>query len=290
MKRNYLFYLIIFGLLYSCSKQKIEYKHYETGEIKEKIVFDRENPNSYVAYLFSKDGNLLKEIKIKNGLYQGLCKSYYKNGNINDIVEFDQGKKNGSLTVFWENGNIRMHKNYVNDTVHGIARNYNEDGSIKEEFLFINSFILIHKKYFQSRDGTYLKFENYKAINDSSFLKNGQLVINTATNTIDIKKSLYYDINIKKDTISINDSLELEIKFINSYPWKTKFLYGDISSNGNLIDTISEYSGINNIVKVKILPKKEGYNLLLGKLIVDLDTLKKDAHYEFIVYKEFYVD
>lgn len=260
----------------------IQYRYYETGEVKEKIVSNVEEPSKVQAFLYSKEGNLLKEINYRNGVYHGVCKSYFENGKIKEKANFINGLKKGKLYTFSSDGNIKLLRTFLNDTANGVTLIYNEEGEIKEEYLYIKGEPIVHKKYYSNEDESFMKIENFERNEKLDFYKNGQLVINKSDNLPEKEMSLYYIIRAKKDTIKINELLELELEVINRYTWNTKF----ISNDEKL-----EYEGNNNNkIRLEIEPKKKGYNLLLGKLFIDLDTLKENAHYEFTVYKEFYVN
>jgi len=283
MRALYLILLIIVLMFTKCKRNNdnVQYSYYETGEVKEKIVSSLEEPSMVHAFLYSKEGDLLKEISYKDGVYHGVCKSYFEDGKIKQKANFINGYKNGKLYTYYSNGNVKMSRTFWNDTIHGVTVVYNEKGQIKEEYLYIKGEPVVHKKFYSSEDGSFVKIENHERNEGGDFFKNGQLVINKINNLPEKEMSLYYMIRTNKDTIKLNEPLEFELEIINRYEWNAKF----ISSDEKL-----EYTGNNNVIKFKIVPEKKGYNLLLGKLFIDLDTQKENAHYEFTVYKEFYVD
>lgn len=275
--------LLIVVLLFSNCKHSnnIRYKYYDTGEVKEKIVPDGEELGKFQVFLYSKKGNLLKELNSRNGVYHGVCRDYFDNGNVKAKANFFNGLKNGKFYTFYDNGNIKFSRTFLNDTANGVTTAYFEDGTVDEEFLYIAGESIVYKMSYTSIDSLYINIQNFERNEKNDFYKNGHLISNTLNNLLEKEMSLYYIIRSEKDTIKINESLDLELEVVNKHTWKTRF----VSKDGKI-----ECTGDNNIIRFKVVPEKKGYNLFLGKLFIDSDTLKEDTHYEFTVYKEFYVE
>jgi antitoxin component YwqK of YwqJK toxin-antitoxin module len=66
---------------------------------------------------YSKNGQLILHMLIKNLDKPIYTKQFYKNGNVWSIEHFENGKKNGLFQLFYKNGNIRSEIKYQNGTI-----------------------------------------------------------------------------------------------------------------------------------------------------------------------------
>jgi len=82
---------------------------------------------------YRKNGKLLSEVTVKNGLQNGLCVNYYENGNIQNEIWYKDGDKNGRVTWNYESGKLYRESTYVDDEIEGIQKLYYEDGKLMAE-------------------------------------------------------------------------------------------------------------------------------------------------------------
>lgn len=87
------------------------------------------------------NGEILKEIPLKNGVCHGLYKEYYENGVIKKEIFFKNSKKNGYYKTFYKNGNLNIKIHYRDGMIHGNVLYYYENG-----VLAIESFYSSNKK------------------------------------------------------------------------------------------------------------------------------------------------
>lgn len=105
--------------------------YYESGKIKEKIVFA--------------DG------KIKDGSYLNLSGvNYYENGSKEKEYNLIDGKLNGIVSIYYDNGMIMSSISYSNGVQNGLEKNYSIQGKIEKEFTYVNS----------ERNGPFKIYEN----------------------------------------------------------------------------------------------------------------------------------
>jgi antitoxin component YwqK of YwqJK toxin-antitoxin module len=103
-----------------------------------------------INYIFDNEGKgLLKEVFIsKNGLKDGIFKSYYLNGEI--ILECNYVKDilHGDFKTYYQGGELESKKTYKNGLLNGLSVNYFENGNIKNETNYINDIPNgLHNKY-----------------------------------------------------------------------------------------------------------------------------------------------
>ena len=165
IKINYIMFLF-FSLLVSCQLKDNELKcsYYESGKLKsESVVKDNKNNGKMIEYY--ENGNIKNISYWKNGLQDSIAKSYsdignltsegyYKDGKLNGVAVFNtiegkleiignykNGLRHGKQTVYFSNGKVSMVKFFLNiknkeKFMGGVL--YNEDGSIKDEIMWVD--------------------------------------------------------------------------------------------------------------------------------------------------------
>nr|MBQ0091604.1 lipoprotein [Candidatus Enterousia merdequi] len=83
------------------------------------------------------DGNLIN----------GLVKQYYENGNVWREMNIKDGRENGTEREYYENGKIHVIANVVNGKTEGISKLYNEDGVLHMEMDWQNGEVKSIKIY-----------------------------------------------------------------------------------------------------------------------------------------------
>lgn len=80
---------------------------------------------------FHPDGkSILAEENYKNGVLNGVSKTYYLTGKITEFSHFKNGKLHGSLKRYADNGILLDDLNYENGKLHGAAKYYNNKGKL----------------------------------------------------------------------------------------------------------------------------------------------------------------
>ena len=69
----------------------------------------------------------------KNGLREGLWKSFYENGSPWSETTFKEGKKDGPTTTWYENEKMRYYGYYTNDVESGKWKFWDENGKLVQE-------------------------------------------------------------------------------------------------------------------------------------------------------------
>lgn len=103
---KYLIIVLNFIFLISCSNNEIKILNENQVEIRNSILYEKNETLSFTGKVISKYENnqLKKEISYKNGELDGI-KYYYPNGQIKEEVNFKKGKIKSSKS-YKENGAI----------------------------------------------------------------------------------------------------------------------------------------------------------------------------------------
>lgn len=123
------------------------YKIFNTF-IKDKRIFTKVQfknnklHGKYICYSYNKP---IIVNKYKNNKLHGLCKSYsYVNNKkyIKSMIMYKDGLKNGVSKSYYDDGKVHIKSYYTNDLLYGKYIEYNEEGKIvKEEFYYENNLL-----------------------------------------------------------------------------------------------------------------------------------------------------
>lgn len=72
---------------------------------------------------------------VKNNVYDGICKKYYKNGNLKERCIYKNGVSNGEFVFFYENGYVEKQCTYKNGKLDGIVNEFSKDGTVCTQIL-----------------------------------------------------------------------------------------------------------------------------------------------------------
>ncbi len=275
----YLFFIAICFLSCNRNKEKTTYYYYDDGNIKERYVYENK-----------------KEYDLKKN-YQ--CTSYYHNGNIKEKFVFKDGEVDGIYYRYFETGELWKTIRLENGVKHGLEKTYNEEGVLMRELLYIDDEKVAWRNFtfFETIDSLYgyqvFHFvDGIGEIEGMYFIdENGEMLKNHI-------HSEYYSIISKKDTIKKGAKyhFDLEIAVNGGEHTIVEVLIGELDKEGNLIDTVSVFKSDTNerIISCYVEPtNKEGYNLVLGKVLCTQDKTMNNELYirnnDFILYKEYYV-
>jgi hypothetical protein len=244
------FVFILLIIIVGCSKEHGKnISFYENGNIKEKLVYNRwPDTISYEYYAYYKSGQIYRQMEYKNMIPNGVQIEYFPSGEIKKKMITIEGRKFGDLTLYNKNGTINQIKFFDSDTL-----------------------VLVYN-YLNDRD-----FEVFYIGDDT--IPVGALYYNN--NQINEEKSFYYITNLR-DTINYNEETDFTITFING---KTQYKYMmyyiiDKLDNCEYPENLNRTTE-NNILHLKLIPKKKGHTVILGMLNLTNDTLKDD---EFVLF------
>ncbi len=97
----------------------------------------------------------VSEVTFRNGIREGLTKTFYQSGRLQRTYIYKNGLRQDSSCWFYEEGQLFRTTPFVNDTMHGIQKQYYRTGELKAKLGYKNGY---RTDFFQE------------------FMKNGKLV------------------------------------------------------------------------------------------------------------------
>lgn len=79
---------------------------------------------------FSGD-NLIKEVTFRNGVREGLMRSFYQGGQLYQTFWYENNLKEDSAKWYYTDGRVFRSSPYVHDTIDGIQKQYYRNGKVK---------------------------------------------------------------------------------------------------------------------------------------------------------------
>ncbi|TAL70819.1 MAG: hypothetical protein EPN88_05990, partial [Bacteroidetes bacterium] len=92
---------------------------------------------------------LVKEVTFKNGVREGLMKSFYQSGKLRQTFWYTNGLREDSAKWFYEEGNLFRSTPYKKDTIEGIQKQYYRNGKVKAKIGYKKGF---RTSYFEEFD------------------------------------------------------------------------------------------------------------------------------------------
>lgn len=80
---------------------------------------------------YIKDNIKLKEVYYKNGIREGMTRTFYKGGALEQEIPYVADKRNGESKWYYPDGKLFRTTPYVNDTIHGDQVQYYKSGRVK---------------------------------------------------------------------------------------------------------------------------------------------------------------
>lgn len=80
---------------------------------------------------YIKDNLKLKEVYYKNGVREGITRTFYKGGALEQEIPYSADKKNGEAKWYYPDGKLFRTTPYLNDTIHGDQVQYYKSGRVK---------------------------------------------------------------------------------------------------------------------------------------------------------------
>ncbi len=80
---------------------------------------------------YVRDNVIMKEVSFKNGIREGMTRTFYKGGQVEQEIPYSGDSKNGEAKWFYPDGKLFRVTPYVNDTIHGDQVQYYKNGGVK---------------------------------------------------------------------------------------------------------------------------------------------------------------
>jgi hypothetical protein len=83
---------------------------------------------------------LIKEVTFRNGVREGIMKSFYRSGRLRQEFTYRNGLRQDSSVWYYEEGQVFRTTPYVNDTIDGIQKQYYRVGKLKANLYYKKGF------------------------------------------------------------------------------------------------------------------------------------------------------
>jgi antitoxin component YwqK of YwqJK toxin-antitoxin module len=83
---------------------------------------------------------LIKEVTFKNGIREGLMKSFYQSGKLRQTFWYQNGLREDSAKWFYEEGQVFRTTPYKKDTIDGIQKQFFRNGKVKARLGYLKGF------------------------------------------------------------------------------------------------------------------------------------------------------
>lgn len=125
---------------------------------------------------------MVSEVTFKNGIREGVTKTFYKSGRLQRTYWYENGLRQDSSCWFYEEGQLFRTTPFVNDTMNGIQKQYYRTGEIKAKLGYKNGF---RTDFFQefTREGKLVKgYPEVIIKQEDNYAKNGSYTITLSLN------------------------------------------------------------------------------------------------------------
>jgi len=85
---------------------------------------------------YIRDNVKIREVEFRNGIKEGMTRTYYKGGVIEQEIPYVADKKNGEAKWYYPDSKLFRVTPYVNDTIHGSQIQYYKSGRVKAKIDF----------------------------------------------------------------------------------------------------------------------------------------------------------
>jgi antitoxin component YwqK of YwqJK toxin-antitoxin module len=87
---------------------------------------------------YQSQGRLVKEVTFKNGIRDGLMKTYYASGKLHQTFWYVNGKIQDTAVMYNEDGTIFRKSPFRDDSINGIQTQYYKSGKVRARLEFVN--------------------------------------------------------------------------------------------------------------------------------------------------------
>lgn len=235
---RFIYILILSIILIGCDKSKDVKKYFQNGKIKSEYT------------------------SIDNKI-EGKFKTYFQSGHLEYESNIMHGQRNGIEIAYYENGKVKMKGSCKDDKEFGFYYFYDNNGKTDSiiEYIWLDT---------NNPTQSYIEPNKY----NSQVVVNRHLIYNK-NGKINLNKSLYFYVEMFKDTISIQDTLKSEINFaLESNGKKNDFkIYFYLDDSEKMVIVPQTYKGQQTVYYNKI-PNKKGDGYLTGMIEESLENGK----------------
>jgi antitoxin component YwqK of YwqJK toxin-antitoxin module len=148
----------------------------------------------YTGILQSYSGNhLVKEVTLKNGVRNGLMKTFYASGLLYQTFWYENGLKQDTGKWYFEklNGRVFRTTPFKDDSAHGIQTQYYENGTVRAKLNFVNGLRTPYLEEFTSEGKKITDYPDVVVTTIDNYNQNGTYKINVKLNNDKTKVTFY---------------------------------------------------------------------------------------------------
>jgi antitoxin component YwqK of YwqJK toxin-antitoxin module len=259
MKTNSICFIIIVLLFIAgCSNQG---KNTPKSTCEQNAETTTTADTGYTGILQSYSGtHLVKEVTLKNGVRDGLMKTFYASGLLYQTFWYENGLRQDTGKWYFEkiDGKVFRTTPFKNDSAHGIQTQYYENGTVRAKLDFVNGLRTPYLEEFSS-DGTKVTdYPDVVVVVTDNYNQNGTYKINLKLTNDKTKVTFYRG------------------EYIDGLFDPKKYLKINISETAGYLELKKSGESVNNYVGIvaEILTLKGNKQLTYKKIDLPYNNLK----------------
>lgn len=119
----------------------------------------------------------VSEVTFKNGVRDGLTRTYYRSGKLQRTYWYEKGLRQDSSCWFYEEGQLFRTTPFRNDTIHGIQKQFYRTGELKAELGYSGGFRTQYFKEFTRNGKLVGGYPEMVVTTEDNYSKNGTYII-----------------------------------------------------------------------------------------------------------------
>jgi hypothetical protein len=154
---------------------------------------------------------LAREVTYKNGVMNGLMKTYLQNGQLYQTFWYRNGLREDTAKWYYENGKVFRATPFKNDSMNGIQTQYYRSGRVRAKMNFVNGLRTPYLEEFLSDGKKVTSYPDLIVKISDEYSKNGTFKISLELTDKTVKASYYRgeyidDLFVPKKYLKLNSS------------------------------------------------------------------------------------
>jgi antitoxin component YwqK of YwqJK toxin-antitoxin module len=191
MKTNHIFFLslFLFSLITGCQNKSNRNTALQKSDSKE-ITNVPDTGYTGIKQYFS--GNrMVKEVTFKNGIREGLMKTFYANGLLYQTFWYENGIRQDTAKWYFEDGRVFRKTPFKDDSAHGIQIQYYRSGVVRAKLEYINGLRTHYLEEFESNGKKITDYPDLVIRTKDEYNQNGTFKIYLELTNKNVKATYY---------------------------------------------------------------------------------------------------
>jgi antitoxin component YwqK of YwqJK toxin-antitoxin module len=143
-----------------------------------------------IRRFFSK-GSLVKEVTYKNGIREGLMKTYNVSGQLYQTFWYENGLRQDTAKFYFPDGKVFRATPFKDDSAHGIQTQYYRSGAVRAKLNFVNGLRTPFLEEFESNGKKITNYPDLVIRIKDEYSQNGAFKIYLELTNKDMKTNYY---------------------------------------------------------------------------------------------------